>query len=192
MKQVALCISAIALFLTSVASAGLGSDEANDFRYSAILKLQPALPKQRAKRIAHALEQVGRTCTIPWPILVSIAFNESSLGINTLNPETQDFGLMQVNEKNFLRYGLSQSRLMKDEAYSLTAACRILEENQARYGKRLTYWLGLYRSGTAIWEARVRENAKRYDRMIRKTALRIGYKEQRAEKSKSRRLQANR
>lgn len=142
----------------------------------AIHKLQPALSNGRAGRLARSFAIAAHDCNIPWQLLVSIAFHESSLGVNVVNAKTHDFGLMQVNEKTALRYDLSQDRLLRDEAYSLAAACRVLSDNRDKYSKRLPYWLGIYRSGTRLSDPRIRENAKRYDHMIRITAATLGYR----------------
>ncbi len=83
---------------------------------------------------------------------------------------------MQINKKTSMLYGLSQDRILRDDAYSLDAACKILNENRSQYGRKIPYWLGIYRSGTRLTETRIRENAKQYDRMIRLTAARIGYR----------------
>lgn len=142
---------------------------------SAITKLQPALKPAKAKKLAEAL--VKARCTIPWQILVSIAYHESSLRMDAHNASTNDHGLMQINSKNFLRYGLAHDRLVKDAGYSIQAACRILEENRERYAGRVPYWIGLYRSGTALWKENIRDSAMRYDRIIRRTASTLGYVE---------------
>lgn len=108
-------------------------------------------------------------------MLLSIAFNESSLNQAATNGTTKDYGLMQINQKTILRYGLDESRLMKDMVYSLRAACRILRDNHDKYGDRYVYWIGIYRSGTALWREEIRRNAESYDRIIRRTAKRIGF-----------------
>lgn len=141
----------------------------------AIRKLQPALKPARAQQLARSFRNASVSCGVSWQLLVSIAFHESSLGLHKVNAATQDFGLMMINQKTSLRYGLAQDTLLTDDAYSLAAACRVLSDNRARYGSKLPYWIGLYRSGTRLGEARIRDNAKRYDRMVRSTAAQIGY-----------------
>jgi hypothetical protein len=175
----AVFLAATSFFFAGVAPAGR-SNETPKRRPSpaigAIRTLQPKLTGQKAARLAYIFESAASDCNIPWQLLVSIAFHESSLGYNLVNARTHDFGIMQVNSKTSLRYGLSQDRLLKDEAYSLAAACRVLADNKARYAKHLPYWLGIYRSGTRLNDPRIRENAKQYDHMIRLTAASIGYR----------------
>lgn len=145
--------------------------------YHAITKLQPGLTVARAERLARTFTHVAVDCGIDWRLLVSIAYHESSLGIQLVNARTRDYGIMQVNQKNVLRYSLSQDRLMKDAAYSIRFACGLLKDNRARYGSKYPYWLGIYRSGTALWKNDIRDNAQRYDRIIRRTARSLGYHE---------------
>lgn len=174
----------IALYLSScvlAASTGQGSAQTPEPALTAIRKLQPRLDVSRAEKLARVFYAVSTQadCGIPWEILISISFNESSLGMHNYNARSKDFGLMQINKRNALRYGLSQDRLMKDAAYSIKFACKILRDNRTRYSAKHPYWLGLYRSGTAIWKDNIVQNAKRYDSIVRKTASSIGYSDRR-------------
>lgn len=114
-------------------------------------------------------------CDISWPILLSVAFNESSLRRGAVG-RTKDYGLTQINHRNVLIRNLDWRKLMTDEHYSLSVACDILTENKIGYSKKFTYWLGLYRSGTRLKDPRVRQSAIRYDRIVRRTAAQIGLK----------------
>jgi hypothetical protein len=169
---------ATTLFFVSTAPCGLGSDYKHDLPYEAIRRLQPALKHDRAKRLARAFENVAKREGVDWRLLVSISFHETSLGLHTVNSKSGDYGLMQLNKKIILHYGLSHDRVMSDAEYSLTWACRLLKENQKRYGSKYTYWLGIYRSGTALHRSEIRANAKSYDKIVRHTAGRIGYNSQ--------------
>ena len=146
----------------------------------AIKDLQPSISYKRSRYLSNTFIAVSNeaSCQIPWQILVSISFNESSLGLNLVNSKSKDYGLMQINHKNILRYGLSKDMLLQDAAYSIRFACKILADNKKRYSKKYPYWLGIYRSGTALWKQSIRENAKRYDKIIRRTAKRIGYNDE--------------
>ncbi len=168
------------LFSLSAASTGQGSDKTPDPAYEAIRKLQPRLSQSQAKALAKDFVVVSheRSCQIPWQILVSIAYNESSLGIHTVNLSSKDYGIMQINRNNILHYGLSQDRLMRDVAYSIRFACKLIKENKTRYSSNRPYWLGVYRSGTALWRDAIVDNAIRYDRIIRNTARKIGFYEE--------------
>lgn len=171
-------LSTISAFLLAVPT-GQGSERHRDDPYDAVRKLQPGISKAAAMRLARSIERVAKSedCNMPWQLLAAIAYHESSLGVRTVNEATHDYGLMQINKKNVLRYGLSQSRIVKDAEYSIKFACRLLKDNHDRYGNRYPYWLGIYRSGTALWRQEIRANAQRYDHMVRRTAKAIGLNE---------------
>lgn len=83
---------------------------------------------------------------------------------------------MQISHKNATRHGWDQTRLLEDELYNLRAACMILTYNQKHYAHKVKYWIGIYRSGIALSQERTRNNAIAYDRIVRNTAERLGYK----------------
>jgi hypothetical protein len=169
-------ISAITLLCASVASTGQGSDSLPEFK-DTLRKLQPRLTKTQSKRLESIFRKVANeeSCGIQWQILASIAFNESSLGFNTVNERTKDYGLMQINERTITRLALNKDKVMRDTTYAVRAACKVLRHNKDRYAEKLTYWVGIYRSGTALWKESIRDNAKRYNRIILATAETIGY-----------------
>jgi hypothetical protein len=80
---------------------------------------------------------------------------------------------MQINQKTIARRKLSKSRLLSDAAYSVRFACQLLNENKARYERKHLYWLGIYRSGTALHKKKIVDNAKRYDTIVRRTAAKL-------------------
>lgn len=150
---------------------------------SAIERLQPALTDEDADRLALALEAVTEDafCEISWQILLSVAFKESSLyrsavGKSKNHKHNIDFGLMQINKKNILRMGLDKDKLLKDEEYSLSVACSLLTDAKHRYSQNFKYWLGIYHSGTALWQANTKADAQEYHSKIMIIAKRIGYK----------------
>lgn len=145
-----------------------------DYVADQIHRLQPRMGEEARYRLAQALRDTSSTCGISWQILLSLAFHESSLNPAAVNDRSKDHGLTQINEKTILTLRLDRHRLMKDERYALAAACRVLTENKQRYQNKFEFWLGMYRSGTAVWKESVRLSATRYDRMIRRTAARLG------------------
>lgn len=140
-------------------------------------RLQPKMQSPARHRLAAALRDVSRECGMPWQILLSVAFHESSLKTGAVNAKTRDYGLTQINDKTILNLRLDRSRLLTDERYALGAACRVLSENRTKHASTFRYWLGMYRSGNAVWKDAVRRNAMSYDTMIRKTAAQMGYRE---------------
>lgn len=144
----------------------------------AIVKLQPKIKKAEAELIAKAIKDVyaDGSCTIPWPLVVSIAFHESTFRVSAVNKKSQDFGFMQISKDNIARMNLDKARLMRDYRYSLRVACKILSYNQGKYSHKVKYWLGMYRSGNALWKENIRKNAMDYDRMVRETAQKLGYR----------------
>lgn len=183
MKTKYTVLAVVALTITSVAAQAGNMDY--DPIYEATRYLQPALTRRDAEDLASALNDVvdDPNCEIPWQILLSIAFNESSLIKNKIGKMVDkkgrlrnvDFGLMQINRRNILKMGLDRTRLLKDEAYSFHAACDILTANRMSYSKKYYYWIGIYRSGTRLSKEKIVKNAKSYNRMILRTVRRIGY-----------------
>lgn len=177
LKSITLYLFLLSLPCVLAVSTGQGSDQTTELAYDRIRLLQPQLSKARAKALAHAFMTVAQeeSCQMPWQILAAIAYNESSLGVSNVNARSKDYGIMQINAKNILRYGLSRDKLMKDETYSIRFACKLLKDNKERFASKHKYWLGVYRSGTALWKNSIVANATRYDRIIRGTARQIGY-----------------
>lgn len=145
--------------------------------------LQPSLTDEDADRLALALENVtaDTSCEIPWQVLLAVAFKESSLNRHAVGKSKNhrhkiDFGLMQINHKNILRMGLDKDKLLKNEEYSLTVACSLLTDAKHRYSKHFRFWLGIYHSGTALWQADTKVDAEQYSMQISNIADRIGYR----------------
>lgn len=161
------------------APVGLGSDDLRNYTFpiQAVMRLQPALSLPKARILARAFESTAHSCGVDWHLLVAIAYHESSLKIETFNSITMDYGLMQINEKNAMRFGLSRTKLMRDPTYSMQFACKLIKDNRERYSAKYPFWLGIYRSGTAFSKQKIVANARSYDKMIRTTAKSIGYSE---------------
>lgn len=157
----------------------IGAVSTEERAYQAIRQLQPKLTAKVARQLAKAFVKVSSepACGMPWQILISIAFNESSLGLKLHNARSRDYGLMQINHKTIERMELNQERIMKDPAYSIEASCSILRFNKNAYGNKHAFWLGIYRSGTALYKKSIRDNAKRYHTIVMRTAAKIGYKD---------------
>lgn len=172
-------MTALFAFLPSAGGNGERSLAARDHIAEQIHRLQPKLTPIARHRLASAVRDTSNACGISWQILLSVAYHESSLNLGAVNHKSKDHGLTQINEKTILTLGLDRHRLMKDERYALTAACQVIGENKAKYGKRYKFWLGMYRSGNAMWKDSVRASAIRYDRMIRRTAEEMGYRDTR-------------
>ena len=178
LKKLTLYTLATTLFLSLAVHTSKSSERSEYQDYVKSIKvLQPSLSNSDANAIAKALRTVvvDGSCQFPWQILLSIAFVESSLIKSKINKKTKDYGLMQISHKNIARNGWDRSKLMRDELYNLRAACFILNYNQKHYGKRIKYWLGLYRAGVRLSDQRIINNAVAYDRIVRRTAERIGY-----------------
>lgn len=151
-------------------------------QYDAIKKLHPKLNPVTTKRVALALAyvHVDPTCTIPWQILLSIAFHESSLRLDVMglkNPSTKDYGLMQINEQNVKALNLNKIKLLSDPVYSIQVACKILMDARKAHSRTYPFWLGAYRAGYKLSKEKTRQSAESYDRIIRITAKEIGYYE---------------
>lgn len=127
------------------------------------------LNDKEASNIAAAALKVNSKgdCKVSWDLIVSIAIVESALNSKAYNRSTQDYGIMQINEKMIKRLNLNKSRLMKDVHYSFDSACKIITENKDKYSAKRPYWIGLYNSGVAFHKPIVIKNAKKYDQKIK-------------------------
>lgn len=145
--------------------------------YKAITALQPGLRPLEANRLAKALVKVSKRkdCGLPWKVLLSVAFNESSLRKSAIGRTTKstDKGLMQISHNTALLYHLDEDRLLNDEEYNLTAGCRVLKDIKDRFNKKTPYWLGMYRSGTSLRNVKSLQSAKSYYRMVMRTVNKI-------------------
>lgn len=174
LKSITLYLFLLSLPCVLAVSTGQGSDQTTELAYDRIRSLQPQLSKARAKTLAHAFMTVANeeSCQMPWQILAAIAYNESSLGVSNVNARSKDYGIMQINTRTMARMGLNHNRVMKDDGYSISAACKILRDNKNHYGNK-PYWIGIYRSGTAFANPKIVANAKRYHKIIMRTAYAI-------------------
>lgn len=169
MKTLAFIISMGLLLVSSLTDA-----TERDFLVSAVGDLQPSLNLLERTAIAKAIRETD--CPVAWPLILSIAFHESSLKKHKVNHKTHDYGLTQINQRTALTLGLSLDRLLKDEHYAIAAGCTVLRENHKAYAKDYTYWIGFYNAGTAVWKPEVLKAAKNYDAVIRKIAReKLGY-----------------
>lgn len=169
---------AIAAWCISQAPFAIPADYQPENPVSAIRKLQPALSESKARNLLQIFVQTSARpdCQIPWQILASIAFHESSLGLHNTNSVSGDHSLMQINERTIARMKLNPARLMKDAAYAVQSACRVLRSNRDAYSEDRPYWLGIYRSGTRFSSPRIVRNAKSYARIVLATAHELGYR----------------
>lgn len=141
---------------------------------AAIKNLQPHISNKDLQELTLAFSSLGNHgCDIDWPLLMSIAFNESSLIKTTVNKKSNDYGLMQLNEKTINRLKINKTKLLTSAAYALQRGCELLMWNREKFSARHEYWLGIYRAGVALHKKRIRDSAISYDNIIRKTAAEI-------------------
>lgn len=171
-----LSLLAMFVFPLSVAESGAHKRVTHDPVIHVIGRLQPRLKTDARVRLARALRSVTAEpgCKISWQVLLAVAFNESSLWIDSVNNQTHDHGLMQINEKNVLRLRLDSHRLKRDERYALSTGCKILTQFKTQYAGKFPAWIGMYRAGVRLSSDAVRLSAQRYDTMIRKTVSKMG------------------
>ncbi len=176
-----LCPALLAVALICALSSAASNNELTERQRiaAAVSMLQPSLAPIQADAIGLALTRVSdeESCGVPWQVLLSIAYQESSLrksAIGRLNPSTRDYGLMQINAGNVRRLGLDRRRLMTDLAYNLRAGCHILREMRDAHGDR-DYWVGLYRAGTRLNRPVTIRIAMAYHHKIMTRAARLGY-----------------
>lgn len=142
-----------------------------------ISKLSPFLQAKKVKRLGDAFSVLydSNACSVPWQIMMSVAFNESSFNSLAINNKSKDYGLTQISSATIKRLRLDKTRLLTNEVYALKTACSILENNQKHFGKKTRHWLGIYRSGTNLKSPYIQKNMISYDKLIRKTARFLGY-----------------
>jgi transglycosylase-like protein with SLT domain len=168
MKSIIL-ILAILISLVIAPAAGISSElDVLANLTNLVGTLQPSLSSIEKVDIADALLEIShdQKCEIPLLMLLSVAVTESALKKSAYNKKTKDSGLMQINDKMIKRLNLSQTRLMTDVHYSLKVGCFLLTEAQHKYSPKRPYWVGVYNAGTALWDMRVVQHAKAYDKKI--------------------------
>ncbi len=169
---------AIAAWLSCQAPFAIPADYRPDTAGAGLQRLQPALSRAKAGRLAGIFQVTSARadCQIPWEILGSIAFHESSLGLHTENTRSGDHSLMQINVRTIRRLRLDEARLKRDVSYAVQVSCRVLRSNRDAYADHRPYWLGVYRSGTRFSNPAIIRNARSYSRMILSTAATLGYR----------------
>jgi hypothetical protein len=179
-KSILMYSFAIAALSASLATSATPAGYRPEDPAQALRSLQPALSAKKARRLAEIFVRTAsrRDCQIPWQILASVAFNESSLGFFTENLETGDHGLMQINVRTINRLELDRERIKRDPSYAAQVGCRLIRWNRDAYAQDRPYWLGVYRSGNRFSDPTIVRNAERYARMILATAERLGYRPQ--------------
>lgn len=91
------------------------------------------------------------------PSLVrAIASVESCFGKYTVNATTQDFGLMQINQKNIKALGLEPQDLISNHDLSLEVATKMLKDLQRRGNKHGIPWQCRYNIGNQKHEGALR------------------------------------
>lgn len=141
--------------------------------FRVLMKMQPALTRVQAKKLAKIFVEEGALAHLDWRLLASIGFNESSLGQHRFNAASADYGLMQINIKNIEALGLDPEVVKTDDRLSVRVACKILSSHRARFSVTFKHWVGTYRSGTRLGIDRVRRSAVSYDAVVRETTRRI-------------------
>lgn len=131
-------------------------------------ELQPRLKHKEAESLADGLIDVSRSkeCEIPWIMLLTIATKESSLNNKAYNKKTKDSGLMQINDKTIERLHLNKKKLLSDVRYNIQIGCYLLTDNKTRYSHKKPYWIGIYNSGTKLWDKEIVKRAKAYDQDV--------------------------
>lgn len=137
---------------------------------SLIHKLNPKLRLPDALAISHAIAHTR--CPIAPIRLLALLSIESSLRLKAVNEQTRDYGLAQINSGSIRRFKLDKQRLMTSHAYSVQAACTILNHHKDIVG-RYPEWVGSYRAGTNFKSSRTRQNAKRYVKLIDSTVAKL-------------------
>lgn len=149
--------------------------KASDDIYSSIKKLQPSISNVDAVNLSNALRSNYKSCGVSWQVLLSIAYNESSLNKKAVNKKTLDFGLYQISIKMIRKLDLDVYKILTQEDYAIKSACKIISYNKKVYSHKHKFWIGIYRSGTALHRKIIKDNAISYDNMIRSTASKIGH-----------------
>ncbi len=111
-------------------------------------------------------------CPVGWNTLVAVAFVESGLTngrIGRLSKNGLDFGLMQINAATAEGMRLDTARLLRDEEYSMRAACRVLAYALAARPDSAD-WVGAYNTGPRWDRPAVRRRAHAYAQKVRAVA----------------------
>lgn len=107
-------------------------------------------------------------------LLKAIAMTESSMDPTAVNSQTNDYGLMQINEfwlPELEKYGIYKSDLF-DPCTNIVTGAWILADSISRYGET---WeaVGAYNAGTRD-TPEVRNRRERYSRKVYKNYVLLG------------------
>jgi hypothetical protein len=122
--------------------------------------LQPALTKEKSRKLAKALERETDKHDIDWRLVIAIMFQESSLRVDPqnclANPKrcTGDYGIGQVRYSVWSKqFNIDKKRMMTDLDYSVKVSVKVLADYKVRYGKKELNWYTRYHSGTPQYRA---------------------------------------
>lgn len=144
---------------TFIISAAFAIDgQKQQYRYSPIYmqikKNKPSISHEKAVKLTHAILLNSHEYGINPHLLSAILMQESSYRLNAVNctngldPKTRtpgkvctDFGIGQIYYTTAQAYGMDESRLTSDLAYSVKMSAKVLSDFKKRYNKKeKDYW----------------------------------------------------
>jgi hypothetical protein len=130
------------------------------FIQKAIEHLQPALTKEKSRKLAKAIERETDKHDLDWRLVTAILFQESSLRVDPqnclTNPNrcTGDYGIGQVRYSIWSKkFDIDKKRMMTDLDYSVKISVKVLADYRMRYGNKELNWYTRYHSGTPEYRA---------------------------------------
>ena len=128
-----------------------------------IVALSPPIDVKKAYEMSHHFFRISKKYEIPPQILVLIAKQESDFRLSIVRKVKglieidnkyfpvevgSDFCMMQINVVNIDIFKLDASRLLKDYAYCIESAAKILKAKKIAYEDRERDWFARYHSST--------------------------------------------
>lgn len=84
---------------------------------------------------------------LSFDLLISIAIAESGLNPKAVNRHTHDYGLFQINRRNFVAYKL-HSKCYTDIVCNTQTAVKVLQHMHIKYSHKELNWYARYNVGT--------------------------------------------
>lgn len=149
------------VFLASFLAFG-NSEQLNEL----ILKNKPTLGKVESAKIAEVLSTLGAKYNVNPYVFAGILMVESGYELSSVNTESKDYGIAQINKNNVRNMKLNKKLLLTDHYYSIESGILVFKYFLDKYKNYsvavMRYNCGNRRSCTKT------DKAKTYLRLVNK------------------------
>jgi len=109
--------------------------------YCQIIKNSPKIDQGYALDLARYINEAAVEFNIKPYRLAAILAQESGYKLSSVNKNSNDYGIAQINHRTVAAFGLCKNKLLTDLSYSIKAGAMVLSDFKKRYGhKEENYW----------------------------------------------------